>query len=106
MAKNNGTPQGTLIIEDVSPADMQAARRTRSRSPEVQLLVDAVADLKPGAAKAVTLPEGLPPAKARTKLVRAAEICGVKLRTTVGDDGRLFFALRAEKGSRTRSRTA
>ena len=94
-------------ITDVSLNDMQsAARRTRVRSPEVQQLVDAVEALKPGAAKAVTLPEGMTAAKARTKLTRAAQIAGVKLRTTVGDDGRLYFTLRSEKGSRTRSRTA
>ena len=92
-------------ITDVSLNDMQsAARRTRVRSPEVQQLVDAVEALKPGAAKAVTLPEGMTAAKLRTKVARAAQIAGVRLRTTVGDDGRLYFAL-AEKGPRTRAHT-
>lgn len=83
-----------FTIADDTEAGMKTARGSRVRSEEVQELVDAVKALAPGNVKTIVIPKDMTPVKLRTKLTRAADICGVKLATTSGKDGKMYFTLR------------
>lgn len=85
-----------IVDADISEL-RKAPRGRRSRSPEMEALVQAIAGLKPGQAKAVIPEGGETIARVRGRVSYAARAADRKVRI-VTDASRVMFALRA--GSR------
>lgn len=83
-----------MKIVEANIADMQQKPRGRKRSPEMQQLIDVIAALKPGQARAL-VPEGSETVKnLRPRISNAARVAGKKVRI-VAEDNRVLFSLRA-----------
>ncbi len=78
-----------------------AARRGRVRSPETQQLIDTIASMTPGKAKAIMLEAGQTGPKIRSRLTYAARIAGKRLQIVVQED-RVLFALSRRRVRRRR----
>jgi ribosomal protein L30E len=65
-------------------------------------LIEAVASLQPGQAKAVMAEAGQTPERVRARIMYAAKTCDVKLQIAIQGD-RVLFALRNGRGRRRRS---
>ena len=84
-----------MKIVEASLSDMKSAPRgRRQRSPETQKLIDTIAQLKPGQARAL-MPEGDETVKKlRPRVSYAARAAGRKVRIVV-DDTKVMFTLRS-----------
>jgi hypothetical protein len=72
---------------------LKARRAGRARSPETQMMLDSISELRPGQAKAIVLENRETIPAVRSRLAYAARVAGVKLRVATNRD-RIMFALR------------
>jgi len=89
-------------IVDADISVLQApARRGRLRSEATRTLMDAIAQLALGKAKAVVVPRGESPEKVRARVSYAAKIVGKPVQLAISED-RVMFALNEEERRRGR----
>jgi len=99
-----GAQAADMRIVDADISDFRhAARRGRARSPETQQLIDAIAALTPGTAKAVMLEPDHTGSRIRARLTYAARVAGKRLQIVMQED-RVLFALRSSRARRRRER--
>jgi hypothetical protein len=83
-----------MKVVEARISEMKRKRFGRKRSPEMQQLIDVIAALKPGQAKAL-VPEGKETVKnLHQRILNAARIAGKKVRI-VAEAQRVLFALRS-----------
>ena len=91
-----------MEIVDVDIRELrQAVRRGRSRSPETVALMQAIAALQPGQAKAIVIEAGQAGEKIRARLNYAAKIVDKRLQIVI-EEKQVLFAPRQVRRRRRR----